>query len=77
MVWQGTVNVGKPPLAVYVRLYQTAKLEDLKYTVLYSGSVVKNWAVETTIEYADPRDVPEKNAFLNGVYEAALAEIGK
>ena len=77
MVWQGTVKIGKPPLAVYARLYQTAKLEDLKYTVLYSGSVVKNWAVETTIEYADPRDVPEKNAFLNGVYEAARAEIGK
>jgi hypothetical protein len=77
MVWQGTVNIGKPPLAVYVRLYQTAKLEELKYTVLYSGSVVKNWAVETTIEYADPRDVPEMNAFLNGVYEAAMAEIGK
>ncbi|HVZ67966.1 MAG TPA: hypothetical protein VG891_00785 [Rhizomicrobium sp.] len=77
MVWQGTVNIGKPPLAVYIRLYQTAKLEELKYTVLYSGSVVKNWAVETTIEYADPRDAAEKNMFLNGVYEAALAEIGK
>jgi len=77
MVWQGTVKIGNPPLAVYVRLYQTAKLEDLKYTVLYSGSVVKNWAVETTIEYADPRDAPEKNTFLNGVYQAAMAEIGK
>jgi hypothetical protein len=45
--------------------------------VLFSGSVVKNWAVETTIEYADPRDTPEKTAFFNAVYEAALAEIGK
>ncbi len=77
MVWQGTVKIGKPPLAVYSRIYQTAKLEDLKYSVLFSGSVVKNWAVETTIEYADPRDTPEKTAFLNAVYEAALAEIGK
>ncbi len=77
MVWQGTVKIGKPPLAVYSRIYQTAKLEDLKYSVLFSGSVVKNWAVETTIEYADPRDTPEKKAFLNAVYEAALAEIGK
>lgn len=77
MVWQGTVKIGNPPLAVYVRLYQTAKLEDLKYTVLYSGSVVKNWAVETTVEYADPRDTAEKNAFLNAVYESAMAEIGK
>ena len=77
VVWQGTVKIGKPPLAVYARIYQTAALEELKYSVLYSGSVVKNWAVETTIEYADPRDVPEKKAFLDGVYEAAVAEIGK
>ncbi|HEY4123576.1 MAG TPA: hypothetical protein VGM36_03120 [Rhizomicrobium sp.] len=77
MVWQGSVKVGTPPLAVYSRIYQTAKLEDLKYSVLFSGSVVKNWAVETTIEYADPRDTPEKTAFFNAVYEAALAEIGK
>lgn len=77
MVWQGTVKIGKPPLAIYSRIYQTAKLEELKYSVLFSGSVVKNWAVETTIEYADPRDTPEKTIFLNAVYEAALAEIGK
>lgn len=77
MVWQGTVNLGKPPIPVYIRLYQTAKLEELKYTVLYSGGVVKNWAVETTIEYADPRDTPEKDAFLKGVYQRALSEIGK
>ncbi len=77
MVEQGTVKIGTPPLAVYTRIYQTAKLEDLKYSVLFSGSVVKNWAVETTIEYADPRDTPEKNAFLNAVYEAALAQIAK
>jgi hypothetical protein len=77
MVWQGTVKIGKPPLTVYSRIYQTAKLEDLKYSVLFSGSVVKNWAVETTIEYAEPRDTPEKTVFLNAIYEAALAEIGK
>jgi hypothetical protein len=39
--------------------------------------VVKNWAVETTIEYADPRDTAEKTTFLNAVYESAMAEIGK
>lgn len=77
VVWQGTTTVGAPPLAVYSRLYQTARLEDLKYTVLYSSSAVKNWVVETTIEYADPRDKPEKDTFFNGVYEAALAQIGK
>ncbi len=32
MVWQGTVKIGKPPLTVYSRIYQTAKLEDLKYS---------------------------------------------
>jgi hypothetical protein len=77
ILWQGNVKIGKSPLSVYARIYQTAKLEELKYTVLYSAAVVKNWAVETTVEYADPRDVPEKNAFLNGVYGAALAEIHK
>jgi hypothetical protein len=77
VVWQGTLKIGKPPLAVYGRIYQTARLEELKYSVLFTGSVVKNWAVETTIEYADPRDVPEEKAFLNAVYEGALAQIGK
>lgn len=77
VVWQGTSTIGTPPLAVYIRLYQTAKLEELKYTVLYSSSAVKNWVVETTIEYADPRDKPEKDTFFNGIYAAALAQIGK
>lgn len=77
MAWQGTAKIGKKALSVYVRVYQTAKLEELKYIVLYSGAVVKNWAVEATVEYADPRDKAEKDTFLNSIYDAALAQIGK
>jgi hypothetical protein len=72
-----TLKVGAEPLAVYTRIYQTAKLEDLNYSILFAGSAVKNWAVEATIEYADPRDTPEEKMFLDAVYKAALSQIAK
>jgi hypothetical protein len=74
---EAIVKIGDGPLAVYTRTYQTARLEDLTYSVLFAGSAVKNWAVEATIEYADPRDTPQEKAFLDAVYKAALAQIGK
>ncbi len=66
---------GAPPLAVYTRTYETAKLEDLHYRVLFAGAQFKNWAVEATIEYADPRDTPVEEQFLHAVYVAAESEI--
>jgi hypothetical protein len=72
-----TLKIGAEPLSVYTRTYHTAKLEDLTYSVLFAGSAVKNWAVEATIEFADPRDTPQEKAFLDAVYKAALAQIAK
>jgi len=44
---------------------------------LFAGSAVKNWAVEATIEFADPRDTPQEKAFLDAVYKSALTQIAK
>lgn len=76
---EGTTNLptkpGTPPLAIYTRTYETAKLEDLHYRVLFAGAQFKNWAIETTIEYADPRDTPVEEQFLRAVYADAESEI--
>jgi len=60
-----------PPFAVYTRTYETAKLETDHYRVLFAGAQFKNWSVETTIEYTDPRDVAMENEFLHAVYAEA------
>jgi hypothetical protein len=75
---ESAVQVGTPtaPLSVYTRTYETSELESLHYRVLFAGAAVKNWAVETTIEYADPRDTAFEKAFLDAVYTDALSEIG-
>lgn len=69
------VKPGAPPLAVYTRTYETAKLEDRHYRVLFAGAQFKNWAVETTIEYADPNDLTVEADFLRAVYAEAENEI--
>ena len=69
------VKPGTPPLAVYTRTYETAKLEDRHYRVLFAGAQFKNWAVETTIEYADPNDLAVESDFLRAVYAEAEKEI--
>jgi hypothetical protein len=79
LVGEGTQKFGikgKPAIAVYTRTYGTASLADLHYRVLFAGGVVGQWAVEATIEYADPRDTELEQGFLNAVYAAALAKIG-
>ena len=63
------------PVPVYTRTYETAKLEDLHYRVQFAGAEIANWAVETTIEFAEPRDLPEAQEFLRAVYTAAQSEI--
>lgn len=63
------------PASVYTRTYETAKLEDLHYRVEFTGAAIGNWAVETTIEFAEPRDLPEAQSFLRAVYDAAQNEI--
>ncbi|MGD0141683.1 MAG: hypothetical protein ABSC92_00830 [Rhizomicrobium sp.] len=71
-----TLPGGAQPLSVYARTYETSKLEDLHYRVLFTGAALKNWAVEATIEYADPRDTPLEQDFLRAVYAAAESQIG-
>jgi hypothetical protein len=66
---------GAAPLGVYTRSYEKAKLEDLHYRVLFAGAVAGRWAVEATIEFADPRDTPQEKQFLDAVYQAAQNEI--
>jgi len=60
---------------VYTRTYETAKLEDLHYRVQFAGAAIRNWAVETTIEFAEPRDLTDAQSFLRAVYAAAQSEI--
>ncbi|HLY05038.1 MAG TPA: hypothetical protein VKR31_04760 [Rhizomicrobium sp.] len=64
-----------PAITVYTRTYETAKLEDLHYRVQFAGAAIGNWGVETTIEFAEPRDLPEAQGFLRAVYAAARNEI--
>jgi len=63
------------PIPVYTRTYETARLEDLHYRVQFAGAAVGNWAVETTVEFAEPRDVAEARDFLRAVYDWAKREI--
>jgi hypothetical protein len=60
---------------IYERRYVRAQLQDVRYCVLFSGEGTGNWAVETTVEYAEPRDIDAKNQFLTAVYRAAFAEL--
>jgi hypothetical protein len=67
---------GAAPITIYTRSYETSKLEDLHYRVLFAGADVKSWAVEAVIEYADPRDASLEQEFLHAVYTAAQNGIG-
>jgi hypothetical protein len=63
------------PLEIFTRSYETSHLAELHYRVLYAGTSVGNWAVETTIEYVEPRDNADQRDFLKAVYRGASAEI--
>jgi len=79
MIAEKTVTVAPTsdaPLSVYTRTYQTAALESLHYRIEYTGTAMKNWAVETTIEYADPRDTDVAQSFFDAIYAKARKEIG-
>jgi len=60
---------------VYTRAYETAKLEDLHYRVQFAGAAIGSWAVETIVEFAEPRDLPEAQDFLRTVYASAQSDI--
>lgn len=69
------VGHGKAPLPIYMRSYETAALSDQHYRVLFAGGAIGSWAVEATVEYAEPRDNDEERHFLAAVYASALGEI--
>jgi len=62
-------------LSVYMRTYETTRLETLHYRILFASAAVGPWAVQVTIEYADPRDADKQADFLNAVYGEAMAKI--
>ncbi|HEY1711073.1 MAG TPA: hypothetical protein VGG10_22600 [Rhizomicrobium sp.] len=70
---EATVKAG--PLPVYTRTYETSKIESMHYSILFSGAAVGDWVVETTIEYANPRDNAAEKEFLDTVYADALKQI--
>lgn len=75
MSGEGTLFLGPArTLAVYSRIYDAARLETLRYRVQFTGSAVGGWVVETVLEYADPRSLDDKNAFLSAVYNRALQQ---
>ena len=62
---------------VYTRIYETAKLETLHYRIMFTGAAVGKWIVETTIEYAEPRDDAVAKTFLDWAYHSALKDVGR
>ena len=71
-----TLAIKPLPVSIYARTYETARLEDLHYRVVFAGAQFRNWAIEATVEYADPRDTHGEDLFLHAVYAAAEAELG-
>ena len=71
-----TVRLNGSPLAIYTRTYRTARAEALDYRIVFAGAAVKNWVVQVTVEYADPRDTQTEAEFLRAVYAAAERQIG-
>ncbi len=70
-----TLDLKSTQLAVYTRTYETAKLETLHYRIQFASAVVGNWAVQVTIEYAEPRDNDAQSVFMNAVYAEAVSKI--
>jgi hypothetical protein len=68
--------VGNAATPVYLRTYETTRLESLHYRTLFASAAVGAWAVQVILEYAHPRDKEIQTDFLNAVYSAAQHEIG-
>jgi hypothetical protein len=73
MIGEGPAKIAG--LAVYTRKYETIRLEDTQYRVLFASAAVGAWIVQVTMEYATPRDDEVEQDFLNGVYASALQKI--
>lgn len=71
-----TVGAGGAALPVYMRTYETARLESLRYRTLFANAAVGAWSVAVILEYAHPRDSELQTGFLTAVYAAAQRQIG-
>lgn len=59
----------------FTRTYENARVEAMHYRVEFTCAAVGSWVVMTTTEYAEPRDVETKNAFLKAVFDKAAKEL--
>ena len=75
-IGEKTIRLNGSPLSIYTRTYRTARAEALEYRIVFAGAAVKNWVVQVTVEYADPRDAQTESEFLQAIYAAAEREIG-
>jgi hypothetical protein len=75
-LFEKQVRLNGSPLSIYTRSYRTARAEALEYRILFAGAAVKNWVVQVTVEYGDPRDAQTESEFLQAVYGAAERDIG-
>lgn len=72
---EGVVMLGpNHDLAVYTRTYDAARVEAMRYRVQFTAAAVGAWAVQATVEYADPRDVETRNSFLDAIFASALKQ---
>jgi hypothetical protein len=71
-----TLGPKSAPLSVYTRTYETTKVAAQRYRILFSSAAIGDWAVDVTLEYADPHDILIKSDFLNSVYASAIRQIG-
>lgn len=78
VIGESVQNVGAPgaSIPVYMRTYETARLESLHYRTLFANAAVGAWSVQLILEYAHPRDVDLEKGFLNSVYAAAQHDLG-
>lgn len=71
-----TLGTKAVPLSVYTRTYETARLQAMQYRSLFASAAVGAWAIQVTVEYADPRDRDLEEGFLAAAYAAAAKKIG-
>lgn len=62
-------------ITAYTRTYEAVRIEAMHYRVEYVSAAVGSWAVQVTMEYADPRDVETKDDFLNAAYDEAVKDL--
>ena len=62
------------PLPVFVRTYETARTESVRYRTLFASAAVGSWAVQVTVEYADPRDKDLQVSFVETAYASAVSK---